>query len=173
MTAVTWEESPLGRHHDRKAFDCGDADLNDYFHRYARQNHDSGGAKCFVATTSDSPSRILGFYTLSPASLGFARVPELVRKGLGRYDVPVFKLGCLAIDGAMQGRGLGSALVLRAADRCMRVAVEVGGVALLIDAKGDGIAVWYERLGAVRLPDTPLSLILPLRATTSGIDETR
>jgi hypothetical protein len=28
MTALSWEETPLSKHHDRAAFDCDDTDLN-------------------------------------------------------------------------------------------------------------------------------------------------
>ncbi len=161
MTALVWEETPLAKHHDRTAFDCGNADLNLYLQRYARQNHESGGAKCFVATPGGTPARVLGFYTLSPASIEYARTPALVKKGLARYEVPVFRLGRLAVDKNAQGRGLGGALLLRAADRCIRVASEVGGVALLIDAKNDRAAQWYAGYGAVALLDAPLSLVLP------------
>ena len=111
---------------------------------------------------ADTPARILGFYTLSPASIEYARTPALAKKGLARYDVPVFRLGRLAVDKSAQGRGLGGALLLRAADRCIRVAEDVGGVALLIDAKNDRAARWYESYGALRLDDAPLSLVLPL-----------
>jgi GNAT superfamily N-acetyltransferase len=169
MTAVSWQEAALDRQHDKKAFDCGEAELNQYMQRYARQNHESGGAKCFVAAPVDAPARVLGFYTLSPASLEFARVPAIAKKGLGRYDVPVFRLGRLAIDKSMQGRGLGGALILRAADRCLRVAEEVGGVALLIDAKSDRAAQWYESYGAMRLLDVPLSLVLPLAIAAEAL----
>ncbi len=166
---LTWTEVPLDRSHDRATFDCGEADLDTYLQRYARQNHESGGAKCFVATPADAPARILGFYTLGPASLLYARTPAIARKGLGRYDVPVFRLGRLAVDRAMQGRGLGGALLLRAAERCMRVAQEVGGVALLIDAKNEQAAQWYAGYGAVPLFDAPLSLVLPFRIVTVAI----
>ena len=90
MTALAWQEAPLSRQHNRLGFDCGDADLNLYLQKFARQNHESGGAKCFVAAPDEMPARILGFYTLSPASLEYARTPALAKKGLGRYDVPVF-----------------------------------------------------------------------------------
>jgi GNAT superfamily N-acetyltransferase len=106
MTALSWEETPLSKHHDRAAFDCDDTDLNLYLQRYARQNHESGGAKCFLAVASDTPARILGFYTLSPASIEYSRTPALAKKGLARYDVPVFRLGRLAVDKSIQGRGL-------------------------------------------------------------------
>jgi len=161
MTALIWEERPLSRNHDRDAFDCGDDVLNLYLKRYARQNHESGGAKCFVASPRETPARILGFYTLSPASIEFERVPALVTRGLGRNDVPVYRLGRLAVDRGVQGRGLGGALLLRAAARCISIAEQAGGVALLVDAKDDHVAAWYERHGALRLLDAPSSLLLP------------
>jgi GNAT superfamily N-acetyltransferase len=173
MTALTWEEVPLAKQHDRAVFDCGDADLNIYLQRYARQNHDSGGAKCFIAVPAAAATRILGFYTLSPASLDHSRTPAVAKKGLGRYDVPVFRLGRLAVDSSMQGRGLGGALLLRAAERCMRVAREVGGVALLMDAKDDRAAKWYAGYGAVPLLDTPLSLVLPLAVAADALKRGR
>lgn len=172
MTALVWEESPLGRRHDRNAFDCGDNDLNIYLKRYARQNHESGGAKCFVATPRETPARILGFYTLSPASIEFAHAPAVVARGLGRYDVPVYRLGRLAVDRSLQGRGLGGRLLLRATKRCMLVAQQVGGVALLIDAKTDRAAQWYESYDAVRLVDKPLSLVLPFSVVLKALKQT-
>jgi len=169
VTEIIWEESSINRQHDRAGFDCGDPDLNLYLQKFARQNHESGGAKCFVAAPAGTPTRVLGFYTLSPASLDYSRTPVLAKKGLGRYDVPVFRLGRLAVDNAVQGRGLGGALLLRAADRCIRAAQDVGGVALLIDAKHDRAAQWYEAYGALRLADAPLSLLLPLAVAADAI----
>ena len=169
MTALVWDEAPIAKRHDRAGFECGDADLNLYLQKFARQHHESGGAKCFVAAPAAAPARILGFYTLSPASLEYARTPALAKKGLARYDVPVFRLGRLAVDKTAQGRGLGGALLLRAADRCIRVAQDVGGVALLIDAKNDRAARWYEGYGALRLDDTPLSLVLPLTVAADAL----
>ena len=106
---------------------------------------------------------------MSPASLGYARTPALAKKGLARYDVPVFRLGRLAVDRTIQGRGLGGALLLRAADRCIRVAHDVGGVAFLIDAKNDRAARWYQTYGAFVLDDAPLSLVLPLAVAADAI----
>ena len=169
MTAIAWDEEPIGKKHDRAAFDCGDPDLNLYPQKFARQNHESGGAKCFIAAPSDAPARVLGFTTLSPASIEYSRTPALAKKGLARYDVPVFRLGRLAVDRTVQGRGLGGALLLRAADRCLRVAQDVGGVALLIDAKNDRAARWYESYGALRMNDAPLSLVLPLATAADAL----
>jgi GNAT superfamily N-acetyltransferase len=169
VSVTIWQEAPIGKQHDRKGFDCGDADLNDWLARFARQNHESGGAKTFVAVTANEPGRILGFYSLSPASLDHARTPAIAKRGLGRYDVPVFRLGRLAVDRIVQGRGLGGGLLIAAGKRCLTVAEQVGGVALLIDAKHDWAASWYEGYGAVRLADAPLSLVLPLTTLAAVI----
>lgn len=170
MTALDWRESPIGKQHDRDAFDCGDDDLNVFLRRYARQNHKSGGAKTFIASPEDAQTRILGFYSLSPASLVHSRAPAIATRGLGRYDVPVFRLGRLAVERSMQGRGLGGALLLAAGRRCLAVAAQVGGVALLIDAKSARAACWYEGYGAERLHDAPLSLVLPLATIAAAIE---
>jgi len=171
VNAPAWQETPIGKHHDRAAFDCGNPDLNGWLARFARQNHDSGGAKTFVAAPVDASSRILGFYSLSPASLDHARTPAVARRGLARFDVPVFRLARLAVDRSVQGRGLGGALLVAAGQRCMAVAQEVGGVALLIDAKDDGAARWYEGFGAVRIEDAPLSLVLPFATLRAALGQ--
>jgi GNAT superfamily N-acetyltransferase len=164
-----WREESIGRHHDRKSFDCGSAVLNEYLIRYARQNHESGGAKTFVEVAPDAPTRVLGFYSISPGAVAFAHMPASLTKKLGRYDVPVFRLGRLAIDRSVQGRGFGGDLLLAAGERALAVAAEVGGVALAIDAKDERAANWYERFGALALLDDPLKLILPLAVIAEAI----
>jgi GNAT superfamily N-acetyltransferase len=158
---MEWTEAPLGKQHDRKQFDCGDPALNEFLQRYARQNHESGGAKTIVAAPPDDATRVLGYYTLCPGSLDYARTPKVVSRGLGRYEVPVYRLGRLAVAVSVQGRGLGGELLVSAARRCLAVANEVGGVALLVDAKSPRAAAWYQSYGAIALDDAPLSLVLP------------
>ena len=119
---------------------------------------------------------MLGFYSIGPGAIAFSHVPAALTKKLGRYDVPVFRLGRLAVDRSAQGRGLGGDLSLAAGERALAVAAAVGGVALAIDARDGRAARWYERFGALPLLDDPLKLILPLaliaearyRVTLSG-----
>jgi hypothetical protein len=42
-------------------------------------------------------------------------------------------------------------------------------VALLIDAKNERIAQWYEGFGALQLLDQPLSLLLPLKTLHAAL----
>lgn len=170
MSGFLWHEEPIGKTHERAEFDCGNKSLNRYFRRYARQNHIKGGAKTFLAV-EDETSRILGFYSLSPASLVYDSVPELLTRGLARHDVPVYRLGRLAVDRSVQGKGLGGQLLLAAGRRCLLVASQAGGVGLLIDAKDAISAEWYVSYGAVALKEDPLSLLMPLATIHLALTE--
>lgn len=167
--APVWREEALTRQHNRADFDCGVTALNEYLHRYARQNHETGGAKTFVAVAPKMPTNVLGYYTISPGAISFAKAPAALTRKLGRYEVPVFRLGRLAVAVAMQGRGLGGDLLLAAGERALAVAQAVGGVALAIDAKDNRAAQWYERFGALRLLDDPLKLVLPLETIAAAL----
>ena len=169
MSLPEWREAPISKAHDRESFDCGEAELNEFLRRHARQSHERGGAKTFVATPCDDARRILGFYCLSPASIDYARTPALVKKGLARFDVPVFRLGRLAVYRGVQGQGLGGQLLVAAGRRCLLAAAEVGGVALLIDAKNERVAGWYEAYGALPLLDAPRLLLLPLATVEAAL----
>lgn len=172
MIAMTaWHEEPIGRKHDRDAFDCGEAALNEFLRRYARKSHERGGAKTFLAIDKSDDKTILGFYSLCPASVDFARTPEIARRGLARHDVPGFRLARLAVDRRFQGHGMGGQLLLAAGRRCLLAAVEVGGVVLVIDAKNERAAAWYASYGAVPLLDAPLSLLLPLTTIEAALKQ--
>ncbi len=169
MTISAWHEEAIGKHHDRRAFDCGEESLNDFLHHHARKSHERGGAKTFLAIDDNDNKTILGFYSLSPASVAYESTPEIVKHGLARHEVPVFRLARLAVSRSIQGHGLGGQLLLAAGRRCLFVAVQAGGVALLIDAKNDRVAEWYASYGAVPLLDNPLSLLLPFKTIHAAL----
>jgi GNAT superfamily N-acetyltransferase len=170
MALPAWHEEAINKQHDRKGFDCGQEDLNYFLHHFARQSHERGAAKTFLAVDDHDQKTILGFYTLSPASIAYGRLPEITRRGLGKYDVGAFRLVRLATHTNLQGQGLGGQLILAAGRRCLRVAEEVGGTVLLIDAKDARVAAWYASYGAMALNDAPLSLVLPLAVIQAAIN---
>jgi len=159
---TAWYEEPIKKKHDREAFDCGEESLNEFLRRYARKSHELGGAKTFLAIDAADKKTILGFYSLSPASVEYSLTPDTIRRGLARHDVPGFRLARLAVDRRVQGRGIGGQLLLAAGRRCLLASAEVGGVVLVIDAKNERVAGWYAGYGALPLPDAPLTLLLPL-----------
>lgn len=171
MSLPPWYEAPIAKNHQRKPFNCGDADLNHFLQHYARQSHQQGGAKTFVAVEQANPTRILGFYTLAPAALTYTQTPELLRRGLARHDVPGFRLARLAVDLRAQGQGLGGQLLLLAGKRCILASAQVGGLMLIIDAKNQQVASWYASYGAIPLQDAPLTLVLPLATLKAALSE--
>ena len=115
MNVTAWHEEPIGKKHDRNAFDCGEEALNEFLRRHARKSHELGGAKTFLAISDAGDKAILGFYSLCPASVEYARTPETARRGLARHGVPGFRLARLAVDRKFQGLGLGGQLLLTTA----------------------------------------------------------
>jgi GNAT superfamily N-acetyltransferase len=170
MTLPTWHEEAITRTHDRSAFDCGDAELNAFLLRYARQSHDQGAAKTFLAV-EDSTHAILGFYSVAPASLAYHRAPQAVQRGLARHDVPGFRLARLAVDRTQQGQGIGGQLLLAAGRRCLAAAAAIGGTVLVIDAKSDRATAWYVSYGAIPLLDVERTLVLPLKTIEALLED--
>ena len=80
-----------------------------------------------------------------------------------------FASDALLSPGLCKDAGLGGDLLLAAGARALSVAVEVGGIALAIDAKDAHAAAWYVRFGAVPLLDDPLKLMLPLATIADAI----
>lgn len=166
---MDWHEEPISHAHRRADFDCGVDALNAYLHQYARQNHANGGAKTYVAVPADDPTRVVGYYSIAPGLIEFEELPSDLRRQFGRYPIPVFVLARLAVEKSEQGHGLGTELLLVAGVRALRVADEVGGFGLLIEAKNAAAAVWYQRLGAIPLTDSPLRLVLPFSTIARAV----
>lgn len=157
-----WQEEAIAKSHDRAAFDCGDAEMNAFLQRFARQGHEQNAVKTFCAVPDNAPARVLGFYSLAPSSIDYDAVPAAMTKGLAKHKVPGFLLARLAVDKSVAGRGLGGQLLLAAALRCIRVIETVGGVLMIIDAKNERAANWYASYGAEPLKGRPLTLVVPL-----------
>ena len=162
MTLPKWREEPISKSHDRKSFDCGDAQMNDFLRRYARQSHEQNASKTFCAIDSGTPNRILGFYTITPSAIACEVVPEAMTKGLARHEIAGFKLARIATDVAAAGQGLGGQILAAAALRCLRRAAAGGGILLIIDAKHERAAHWYAGYGAEPVEGRPLTLVMPL-----------
>lgn len=58
----------------KESFDCGVVELNDYLKRYARQNHERGIAKTFVAIPESGDKEVAGYYSVSMAEIRFRPV---------------------------------------------------------------------------------------------------
>jgi GNAT superfamily N-acetyltransferase len=162
VTLPDWHLEPIAKNHRRHDFDCGDPDLNQFIHRFARQGHKQNASKTFCAVDDSDPGRILGFYTIAPASIEYPLLPSHLTRGLARHDVAGYRLARLATDLSVARQGLGRKLVASAARRCFRAASEFGGILLIIDAKNERAAQWYASFGATPVKEKALTLVMPL-----------
>lgn len=151
---------PLSDGHDRKGFDCGNAELNSWFAQVARQHKEKGVSSTFVAVTDEASSEVLGFYSISLAELVNADLPAQYRKRLPT-KVPVFRLGRLATAKGHARKGIGETMLFDAIDRVTRIASEVGGTGLVVNAKAAAVD-FYKRYGFEPMADHPLNLFLSL-----------
>lgn len=166
----------LTGHHDRNSFDCGVTTLNQWLSQTALQHQNKGVSRTFVAVTHDEvvsltyqqagyvdivPTSILGFYALASAFVVTTELPQSITKRYPR-QIPVTRLGRLAIRADMQKQGLGQLLLIDAINRARSAAQAVGSAGVFVDAKDDDAASFYERYGFQRQGEQALKLFLPL-----------
>jgi GNAT superfamily N-acetyltransferase len=162
--------TPLGKRHDRKNFDCGEATLNLYLNRYANQDIRRWVSRVFVASPPTELQRIIGYYSLSAGSLAAADLPDEFRRRLPRYPVPVALLGRLAVDKSQQGQGLGAILIADALQRIALAGQVMAVYAVVVDALDESTAEFYRQFGFIPLPSQPLKLFLPMDTVSKPVE---
>ena len=154
---------PLGKKHERAAFSCGDETLDTYLKKRASQEANKKIATTFVLLHSQTNS-VIGYYTLSAASIMLADLPIATAKKLPKYPhVPATLLGRLAIDSRYQGRGYGELLLTDALRRALQVTTEVSSFAVVVDAINERARFFYEQYEFCAFPDQKLRLFLPMK----------
>lgn len=145
---------PLAPQHNRADFTCGNAHLDNYFRKQAKQDIKRKLAACFVL--SDADNHVKGFYTLSNAGISRRYIPEDISKKLPRaYDsLPVTLLGRLAINEKDKGKGLGKLLLVDALKRSYDVSQVIGSMAVVVDPIDENAVAFYKRFGFITLPDS-------------------
>lgn len=149
----------LTEDHDVRTFDCGIEALNTFLKSHAKQNQRNNSARTFVSTRTGT-SEVVGFYSLSAASVDFEQTPERIRKGLARHEVPLVLLARLAVADSCKGQGLGASLLQDAFLRFMRAQEVIGARALLAHAKDASAKSFYEKWGFVSTEGLPLHLYI-------------
>jgi GNAT superfamily N-acetyltransferase len=150
---------PLGKRHDRATFSSGQPDIDDWFRRRASQDEKRNVARVFVAIDDDLG--IIGFYGLNSYTLALTELPEEIARKLPRYDaIPAARIGRLARDERVRGRGVGELLLADAVRRILGAGRSVAVFAIVVDAKDDRAAAFYRRFGFQPFPLQPSRLFL-------------
>ncbi|MBA4302594.1 MAG: GNAT family N-acetyltransferase [Sphingobacteriaceae bacterium] len=152
----------LGSEHQKAPFLCESEPLTRYLREQASQDMRKRLAVCFVACNADK--EVLGYYTLSTASLGIGQIPEQYQRQLPKnYQAPVILLGLLARDLRTKGQGLGELLLLDALFRAYDLSQKsIGAMAVLVDPIDEKAAIFYASYGFEKLHDSS-SMVLSMK----------
>lgn len=158
----------LQDNHDTEGFTCGVDALDQWLKRIARQHISKGVSRTFVAIDPTHRAQILGYYSLTVAEIETDKLPKDVARKLPRR-VPLVLIGRLATALAARRQGIGALLLVDALQRIIRVANDVGVTLVLVDAKDNPAASFYQHFGFVPLPDNPLRLALAVDTAKRAI----
>ncbi|MFM7014329.1 MAG: GNAT family N-acetyltransferase [Actinomycetota bacterium] len=137
----------LNPSHETSEFSSGNETLDSWLDKIALQAGYSNTSRTFVVCASTEPKRVIGYYSISSASLATIDALDRIKQGTGRHPIPVVKIARLAVDSKWQGSGLGAALVFDAVRRIKRLQDELGVRAIVVQAIDDQAKEFYEHLG--------------------------
>jgi GNAT superfamily N-acetyltransferase len=159
---------PLGKHHDRSGFSCGQPELDSWFRLRASQDEKRNIARVFVAVDADLG--VVGFYSLSSLALSLEHLPEEIARKLPRYDaIPAALIGRLARDERVRGHGVGELLLVDAIQRVVGAGRSIAVFAIVVDAKDDKAVAFYQAFGFQSFPLRPGRLFLLTATAEAGL----
>ncbi len=150
----------LGSEHFLDPFDCGKPTLNDWLVRHARQAQSVGSCKTFIATDD---GRVVGYFSLTVGQIDTLDAPDRIRKGMGRFPLPVVVLARLAVSTQDQRRGIGVGLLQDAIRRTLLISEQAGIRAMLTHPIDQEAANFYTRFGFIQSPLREQQLLLLLK----------
>jgi GNAT superfamily N-acetyltransferase len=137
---------PLSAAHDLSEFSCGRPARDNWLKGRALSNQEKGFTAVMVVHEA---GRVVAFYGLAPTGVAARALPRSIRTGQPPEPVPCLLLGQLATDLGWTGRGVGTALVHHALERCARAAALIGGRALMVHAIDEEAAAFWRRRGFI------------------------
>lgn len=161
--------------HDRSAFSCGFAPIDHFLKSSLSDQTKARMVAAWIATAGADPA-VLGFYTLSALAVRSDLGPKAWQR-TRVPDVPVIYIRAVAVRHDLQGKGLGTALVIDAMRRCLDIAEQMGAAAIVLDVLEDDHfdRRWrfYQDLGfrALGDPRNPTRVFIPIadvQATLGG-----
>ncbi len=146
--------------HDRKRFDCGIIELNNYLKLMSNQQAKKDNARTFVLEDKNNSSHIIGFYTLTMVAVDMGNLPKNLQKK--HYSATSGGLiARLAVDKRYKGQGFGEWLLIDALKKLLNASDTVGFPIVIVDAK-DGAKAFYLRYGFTSFTDEENKLFITI-----------
>lgn len=149
---------PLADHHHTEAFSSGTQSLDDWLRRRALKNQQQGASRTYVVCEG---TRVVAYYALASGAVAVRAVTGKFSRNMPN-PIPVVILGRLAVDNALQGKGLGRALIRDAGLRVVQAAAAIGIRGLIVQAISDEAKAFYAKVGFDPSPMDPMMLMITL-----------
>lgn len=148
--------------HDREAFSCGEPEMDRWFREMAGQQNERGLAVVQVMI-EEATGKLVGFYSLGNYSVLGSELPKIGGKKMPpRMQVPTHLLGRLGVHVDYKRRGLGETLVSHALQAAKAQTATSASMGVVVDALNPDLVPWYQRLGFVVFPNSPLQLVMKM-----------
>lgn len=145
--------------HRVEGFECGKPVLDHWLANFARSNQARGFTRVLVV---HDDGQVIGYYGLAPTVIEPNAAPRAIRTGRPPDPIPCLLIGQLAVDHRHAGRGIGSALVKDALERCIAGADIVAGRAVIVRAIDTEAETFWQSWGFIPARDNPSVLMRSL-----------
>lgn len=158
---------PLGPDHDLSHFSNGIHPSLDQWLRERARASEGLSARTYVVCMAEEPLRVIGYFAISTALEERIALPSAkLRRGMPA-KVPLLLIGRLAVDARFRDRGLGSALLADALQRCVAASSIVGARAVIAHAIDDAAVRFYEHCGFIRSQLGERVMLMPMEMAQS------
>ena len=137
--------------HPREAFSCKHRSIQNFFRKWAEDNHTKYKQRVFVACREGSKEP-LGFYSLTLMTFE-SSMEDMASAKYEDREVPTIYIATLARDKNVSDKGFGFNLLEDAFRRCLNVRESIGVYAISLHAANEKVAQVYEGYGFRRFKD--------------------
>lgn len=160
---------PLGEHHSREAFSCGNDTIDKFIQGRALKDHRDYKVRVQVARCSDREI-IAEFYSLSLKGLAAKEIKGKIGNKFGSWPIPAVYLSMIGTASDLQGHGVGKDLMLHAFRATLAIADMAGTACLTLDAVDEDKALWYEARSFRRFTPGKLGMYIPLATVRAACE---
>ncbi|WP_455272927.1 GNAT family N-acetyltransferase [Rhizobium herbae] len=162
--------------HDRAAFSCGVAQVDNFFKRTANKLSKADNLRVYVMT--DDGEAVIGFYAINSHSIDYQDLPEKhARNQPGHGNIPAAYISMIGRDKRIKGGGYGGDLLADCLKRIAAVADQIGIAVVILDVLDCGDVdktrrrvELYAGYGFQSLPSMPLRMFLPVATIRSLLE---
>ena len=163
---MAFTSEALRAHHDTTVFSSGNVDLDRWLRDHALHAGAMNTGRTFVWHPGDRV--VVAYFTLAAHLL--AREALTSRTGRGSPNViPAILLARLALDGSLQGQGLGAELLWDALSRALAANRQAAARLVVVDAIDERAVSFYEHFGFEPIPGNPTRLVQKMSSIEAAV----